>query len=358
MTTARPERAAVTLVAAAFGVLALVSALQLYVSRTGSNEPTTLVQVLLMGTATWMVWALFAPGILWLGRRFDFRRGRRALSAVVHTFAMLACHAPSAALVIWLGFKLFSPDRPMTAAYFRQAFLFSSRLQLSVLIYAAILGLGYAMRIWLTLRERELQAVRLEAQSAQARLEALALRLQPHFIFNTLHAIGALVDEDPRMARAMLVQLGDLLRDVLADPGGIEVTLRDELALLQRYLNIEQIRFADRLQANIVATPESLDVPVPRLLLQPVVENALRHGLAPKANGGTLRLDAAVQRGRLVVRIWNDGMPLAGSYQERIGLATTRERLRTRYGADASLVMRTADDGGVEVIIELPVVPS
>lgn len=351
----RAERAAALVAAAAFGLLTIVSALQLYISRVASNESATLLQVFSIGAATWLLWALFTPGILWLGRRFDFRRGRRAVSTAVHLLALILCHVPTSLFVTWLGFALFSPERVPTAATFRQALLLSSRLQLSVLLYLAILGLGYAARIWLALRERELTAVRLEAQSAQARLEALATRLQPHFIFNTLHTIGALIDEDPHLARAMLVQLGDLLRDLLADPGGIEVTLREELALLQRYLDIEQIRFADRLRTRIDASPDSLDALVPRLLLQPVVENALRHGLAPKAAGGTLRIQAEVSGKRLRLTVWNDGIPLKDAHREGIGLSTTRERLRTRHGDDGTLLVQSASDG-VQATLELPVV--
>ncbi len=351
------RQATIGFVAATFALLSAVSSLQIYIARVAAHEPGSPALTSLMGSATWVVWALFAPGILWLGRRFDFRPGRRALSIGVHLAGLLVCHLPSAFLVTWLGFKLFSPNEPPSAELFRQALFTSSRLQLSLILYAAILGLGYAVRLWHTLRERDLQASRLQAQAAQARLEALATRLHPHFLFNTLHAVGALIAEDPVLARTMLVQLGDLLRDLLADPTEIEVTLRDELALLRRYLDIEQIRFADRLRIEVAAPEDTLRLLVPRLLLQPLVENALRHGLAPKGSGGLLRFEASRSNGTLTLRVWNDGIPLAEGYRSGIGLSTTKERLLTRHGAQATLALRSAG-GGVETVVELPAVSS
>jgi two-component system LytT family sensor kinase len=351
----RPLRA-VAIVAAAFVVISLITGLQLFAARRASHEPGTLAAALLFGAATWSIWAVAAPGIAFLGERFDFAPGRRLQSTVVHLAAALACIIPSTWIITMAGFALYSsPADPLPRAIvIWRSMLTSARSQLSLVIYVAILALARAVAIWRQLKEREVQASRLEAHATRARLEALGTRLQPHFLFNTLHTIGALIDEDPPLARGVLVQLGDLLRDVLAGPSEVEAPLHEELALLRRYLDIEQIRFADRLQVEMVTAPDALDLLVPRLLLQPLVENALRHGLAPRSEGGMLRLHASVMDGRLRLRVWNNGIPLTETRRDGIGLTTTRERLHTRHGSDAMLVLRAADDGGVESLIEMP----
>ena len=151
----------------------------------------------------------------------------------------------------------------------------------------------------------------------------------------------------------MLAQRGELLRDVLSQPAEPEVSLAAELVLLNRYLSVEQIRFADRLQVVEQVPADLLAARVPRFLLQPLAENALRHGIAPRASGGILRITVTRLDGTLRLAIWNDGVPLAATRRDGLGLATTRERLATRYGQTANLELRSAD-GGVETVIHLP----
>ncbi len=353
MTARRRAPTTVTLLTVAVAVLIILSAMQLYVARRASHESVTISSVLLLGLATWVGWALAAPVILALGRRFDFRRGHRWTSAAVHAGFFVACYVPIMALVLFAGNAVWGDGRGIPFAAIVQQVFASTRLQLGLLIYVVVFGLGRAMSIWDALRERELQASRLEAQAAEARLQALAARLHPHFLFNTLHAIGALVDEDPPRARAMMAQLGELLRDVLAEPATQDISLREEIVLLRRYLDVEQIRFADRLRVEQVVPLELLAARVPRFLLQPLAENALRHGIAPRARGGVLRITARQSNGSLRLSVWNDGVPLTAERPERLGLATTRERLATRYGQAANLQLRSAD-GGVEAVIDLP----
>ncbi len=351
-TASRPARLAATIVVAVCVGLMLLSALQLWILRRTSGETATLGATLLYGASAWLPWALTAPAILAMGRRFDFRPGRRWLSLAVHVPFFLLCYVPFTAGLIMLSFRLFASTAESLKMRDVVSQVFGSRMQFGLIVYAAILGLGLAARTWQALRERELEASRLEALAARARLDALAARLQPHFLFNTLHAIAVLIDEDPGRARTMIALLGDLLRDVIGGASDGEVPLRVELALLQRYLAIEQVRFADRLTVALTPDPDTLDRLVPRLLLQPIAENALRHGLAPRAAAGTLTITSRLTDGALELRVTNDGLPLPATLREGVGLGTTRERLETRTPA-GSLEVRQ-EQGLVEVRLLLP----
>lgn len=340
---------------ALFMALTLIGAVPLYFARRAANEASPFHIALLYGALSWVLWLLAAPAILWLGRRFDFRAGSRGRSLLIHALAATVMHALSGWGQMYSALKLFgrNPAEAISLEMYLRSLANGTRISLTLLIYAGLLGIDRALRTARALRERELQAVRLEAQATRAHLAALGARLQPHFLFNALQSVSALVDEEPARARTMLAEIGDLLRDVLASGESGEIPLREELALLDRYLAIERTRFADRLRIEIVAAPEVGETPVPRFLLQPLVENALRHGLAPRPEGGRLRVTAERRDGRLRLRVWNDGEALRAGRPDGVGLATTRERLAARYGTTATLHLG-AVDGGVEAVVELP----
>ncbi len=355
-TRSPPARTATPVAIALVAVVALVTALQGYLAQHGAGPRTSQFTALLMGVGTWITWAVGAPAIIALGRRFDFRRGHRLTSALAHLIAFALLHAIATGVAVGSGYLLLAPPgEPFpTASGLWRVTLTSVRLQLGLFAYASILGLDRWFAAGRRLEEKQLQATRLEAQAVRSRLDALALRLHPHFLFNTLHTIGALIDENPAMARRMVVQFGELLRDMLAEPGATEIPLREEVALLRRYLDIEQVRFADRLRVDVSIPDTLLDAAVPRLILQPLAENALRHGLAPLARGGVVRITAARFPDRLELVVWNDGVPIKAGSVDRIGLATTRERLVTQYGGRATLVLRNGASGGVESIVSIP----
>ncbi len=340
------RRGTAWVVLAAFLVLSLVSALQSYLSARAGNEDRPFGAMLLYGMAGWAAWLLLVPPIIWLGRRFDFARGRLLASIAVHALAVLGSYVITMTLLVWLGIRIFNPDEPFTRAMLVRTLLASSRLSMVLAIYAVILVIDRALRLWQALAVRETQAVR-------ARLDVLAARLQPHFLFNALQSVSALVDEDPPRARRMLAQLGDLLRDALAEQRDGMVTLAEEIALLRRYLAIEEVRFADRLRVEVDLGPGTEAVPVPRFLLQPLAENAIRHGLAPRPEGGRLRVRARRTGDTLELSVWNDGAPLAARVSDGVGLATTRERLATTYRDRATLLLCTAERG-VEARVTLP----
>lgn len=347
------RRTATGLLLVVFAVLAAVTAIQAVLARRAAGEPGDVLPTVAYSVAVWLSWLVLVPVIVRLGRRFDFARARRLASAAVHLPAAFVAHLLTSLVAVWIGVRLYNPEEAITGEMLRQAVLLSSRLPLSVLTYAGVLVLDRVLTLYQALTERELVAARLEAQATRARLETLAARLQPHFLFNALQSVGALVDEHPARARAMLARIGDLLRDVLAAPAETEVRLEDEVALLARYLSIEEIRFADRLTVEYAIAPATRDVPVPRFLLQPLAENALRHGLAPQPGRGTLRVSARPDGGHVELVVWNDGVALRAAPREGVGIATTRERLAARYGGGATFTLEQRD-GGVAAVIRIP----
>jgi two-component system LytT family sensor kinase len=219
-----------------------------------------------------------------------------------------------------------------------------------------IVAVSLAFDYYSKYRERELSAAELEKQLAEARLQALQMQLNPHFLFNSLHSISALMHQDVEGADGMIARLSDLLRAALESSDTQEVTLREELDLLKRYLAIEQIRFGDRLNVNIAAPPELLDAEVPNLILQPLVENAIRHGVEPRATPGRIELRAQRSNNALVLEVSDNGpgLPSSQPMDEGVGLSNTRTRLRTLYGEAHSFELRQSPEGGLLVRLTIP----
>jgi len=193
---------------------------------------------------------------------------------------------------------------------------------------------------------------------AQAQLNALRMQLHPHFLFNTLNSISVLMSEDVATARRMLSRLSDLLRTSLDNDGRHEVSLREELEFLKAYLEIEETRFQDRLTVRMQIEPDLLDARVPNLILQPLVENAIRHGIATRAQSGVIEINAARDNGMMRLTVRDDGPGLGtnspSSLISGIGLSNTRERLKQLYGANHRFEMMNASGGGLEVVIAIP----
>lgn len=304
-------------------------------------------------------WALATPGIIWLGRRFPFERGRWATSLAVHitvclafifyleySYALLTANVP----------QLQVPPRPVLS---RALQFFVSWVLAQGLFYWTILSVSYAALRQQRLRERELAASQLETQLAQADLQALKMQLHPHFLFNALHTIGSLVRTGDRdKAVRVVAGLGDLLRRLLDGAAHQEVPLKQELDFIRSYLEIEQVRFQDRLRVRIDVDEAVLDATVPHLILQPLVENAIRHGIEPHLQAGQLLVAAhrVGDRLELLVRDDGPGNGVAGSTSTRpgIGLTNTRARLERLYDGDYRLDVGRASGGGHEARVELP----
>lgn len=329
------------------------------------KTPTPLWAPLLLWLfAVWLLAAL-TPLILRLGARFPLdQRGRRARHVAVHGLASVVVAvlhvAVSSALLAPLGAL-----QPLVAPGFVATFglLLVMSLHGNILSYWTVLAVQYGLRALRLAQERDKAALRLEtraaaleAQLSAARLSALKAQLQPHFLFNTLNAIMVLVRQRQlELAEETLARFADLLRLVLDDGDASEVSLRRELDYVQRYLAIEQLRFADRLRIEQEVEPGLLGMAVPSLALQPLVENAVRHGIARKADAGLVRVCARRQGAALRLEVQDDGPGPGGDASgSGIGLANTRARLRQLYGEAAGLSLQVAPGGGALVIMTLP----
>jgi two-component system LytT family sensor kinase len=246
--------------------------------------------------------------------------------------------------------------RPFWTSYWGRFF---DEYHLELIAYGMIIGVGYAFDYYARYREREFRASQLEAQLAQAQLQALKMQLHPHFLFNTLNAIAGLVrDRKDKAAVQMLAGLSDLLRHTLENAGKQEIPLREELDFLELYLDIQQMRFSDRLKVRMEVAPETLNARVPNLILQPLVENAIRHGIAVRVSSGLVAVSARRENGLLHLKVADDGPGLKRDWRLEdgvgIGLSNTRERLNQLYGREHRFEVRNREGGGVEATLLIP----
>jgi len=294
------------------------------------------------------LWFVLTPVVLWLDARFKnlSKRliGRLFLHAAAGLFIAFLHIILYCAIVHFLGLSA----TPRT--YFNR---FGSQLKVfyhfDVICYAAVFAVNYAIDYYQRYREEELRSTQLAAKFAQTQLHMLKMQLHPHFLFNTLNAISVLMTKDVKGAKKMLVSLSDLLRKSLEDVEADEVTLEQELEFLEHYLKIEAIRFKDRLTTKIDVEPQTLDAKVPNLILQPLVENAVRHGIASRIEGGTIEICA--RREEKLLRLWvRDGgrrfdAAVPAEIKEGIGLSNTQARLKQLYGDNFSFQAKYVEDG-------------
>lgn len=302
------------------------------------------------------VWTPLVPLVLALARRFPLRLRLRPL--LVHGLAAVLLAAVHLVPVTLLTLAL-DPYRPVAEATSftgEYEFLMEHWFGQDVMIYVALLALAAILDFRNRQRDRRLRESVLEAELARAQLRALRLELQPHFIFNALNAVvGLLRSDDPERAEKMLIGLSELLRRTLEDRERQLVPLDEEMRLAQLYLDIEQIRFCDRLEVELRTEPGTEKVPVPSLLLQPLVENAVRHGVARRIGSGRVAVSAARRSDRLVLRVTDDGPGLESTAGRGVGLDNVASRLEAHYGADWRLDLREVVGGGTEVSIEVPI---
>ena len=330
-----------------------------YLDWRPAGAPLTWWQLLQSRAPLWYTWLLLAPPVVWLGRRYRLDGDRRTRAVLVHLAASFVVALAHMALVVVInGWALLLP---FTAESLWERFVnrVEAIVEYEVVAYWAILGLSYAFEYARQVRERELVAARLETQLAGAQLQALRAQLHPHFLFNTLNTIAILM-RDGRVSAAvgMVTALGDLLRRSLDAGAGQLVPLSQELEFAEAYLGIERIRFEGRLAVRVDVAPDALHAQVPSFILQPLVENAVRHGLAPSLRGGTLTIRAQRDGDVLRIDVADDGRGFPAGWRQAprygIGLANTIERLRRLYGDDQRFGVADAEGGGVVASIVLP----
>jgi two-component system, LytTR family, sensor kinase len=321
--------------------------------RLGNAPPATWRGLLFEG-GDWLFYAVLTPIVFWFARRYPIVRGTIARRIPLHALAAVALCGVWAAGGILLSWALFhsTPYGQGVVGWF-----FTS-LPFGVAVYFAVLGVEHAVFYFVEARDRETQAAHLSAQLAEARLGALRMQLQPHFLLNSLNAVTVIVrDRDTATATRMLEQLGDMLRRVMRSDRPQEVSLADELEFVRQYLGIEEVRFSDRLRPTFAVDPALLTAAVPEFLLQPLVENAVRHGLARRMGATLLSITALRQGDDLVLVVTDDGPgpePVTEAPLEGVGLRNTRERLATLYGDRASLALARAPEGGASVTVRIP----
>lgn len=307
----------------------------------------------------WYTWALLTPGILWGTRRFPIDRSPRLGSIGSHVALGLACGLLQGLLILTARAVLGPPSYEGPQVFSPERVLFLS-IVLGVIFYGVIAAIGFAIDYHAKLRDRERAAARLEALLVESRLGALRMQLQPHFLFNTLNTVAMLVRQgDAQTSVRVLARLAALIRQVLDEHAPQEVPLADELGFVTGYLDIERVRFGERLHVHIDADDEARATPVPHLLLQPLVENAIRHGIARRAGAARIDVSAYREDGVLHIDVRDDGPGISedGSPDTAcgIGLRNTRLRLHYLYGDAARLEVANAPAGGAHVTALVPV---
>jgi two-component system LytT family sensor kinase len=321
------------------------------------GAPVSWLSVLVLNGGYWYAWALMTPALVWLSQHVRFERPGMHRAVLVHVPAAVLCSLAHIALMTGVEWWLAMSDGRAFwwAAEFKHAALRNFAWEL--MTYAAIAGLGHAVLYYRELRDRAVRGRQLEAQLIEARMATLQQQLRPHFLFNTLHAVSALMHRDVEAADRTLTQLSDLLRMTLEHAGEQEVTLRTELDFLTKYLGIEQTRFADRLVVRFDIEPDTLDTLLPSLLLQPLVENAIKHGVARKAGPGHVHISARRAHDKLWIEVRDDGAGLSdnalSALQKGIGVSTTRARLQHQFGADFRFEFHRQEPG-VAVVVAVP----
>jgi hypothetical protein len=347
----RIRRAAVVVAVAVLVALELTAFW--YFSNLGETEGQ-LPNVLRTNFTAFGFWAATVPLVTWVARQFPLDVRPRLGNMVIHLLAALVIISFIIATFVTVAFFAYRQySEPTWWAAFRH--VWPRYFPFDLAVYAFILLGWYAFHWHGRYRDRELRTAQLEASLHEARLAALRSQLNPHFLFNALNSVSALMHRNVDAADAMLARIGELLRLTLASDGDQEVELREELELLDRYLDVERIRFAERLAITVDVPASTLGARIPPFSLQPLVENAIHHGVAITADGGRVTISARKVEERLQLRVLDDGPGLATPHlREGVGLRNTRARLRQLYGESQQLLFRRPEGGGLEVMVELP----
>jgi sensor histidine kinase YesM len=340
--------------------IGIVFTLQGYFTSYRSERPMPFMESLYLQMTWAYVYALGTPLVLWAASRLPIERSNWIRSALLHVPISIVFSVVLTALarvIIWLilGYRM---GRPLTFQSMTN-FVVGNFTE-GIGIYLLIALISYAYDYYRRYREGKLETLQLEAQLSQAQLQALKMQLHPHFLFNTLHSISALLTKDVESARKMITRLGDFLRLTLENSGSQEVTLQQEMQFLSCYLEIERIRFQNRLVTRIDLDEQTLDAKVPNLILQPIVENAIRHGIAPRSTPGLLEIEAKQHNGVLRIQVRDNGPGLSEHrtseklFKKGLGLVNTETRLERLYGAAHLFDLSNNPDGGLIVTLEIP----
>jgi sensor histidine kinase YesM len=347
-----------------FGGWTLVSVIFAAVSYAaaigGNNKEFGFVSALRLNLVQFYLWAILSPLLFKFSRRFpiEFRpiNLRNLLLYFPAVISFAGIHQTVHLAILWSITPRWRQQFPALIDCYRAYFAFGFYIDL--IIASLIVIAVHALLYYQNFRASELAQSSLKTQLAQAQLRALKMQLHPHFLFNTLHSISSLVLEDPPKANSMIARLGDFLRLTLENSDQQLVSLKEETEFLRCYLEIEQIRFGDRLTLAFELEPQTLSAQVPHLILQPVVENAIQHAIAPRATRGHINIEAKRLNSLLRLEVRDNGPGIASNGDlfgaEGVGLSNVRARLHQIYGSDFRFELMNARDGGLTVVMEIP----
>lgn len=337
-------------------VIAVLYSAERYLYARLVHEPVLLWNVLPGELVLTYVWALLTPLAMAVARRFPVWGERRIRNWSVQLAAMVVFVLLHVTIFSAVGLLLNADVRGFGAA----RVLVGNMLAWTVvdcIVFCTIVAVCHATIYYRVSKDRALRASQLEARLAQAQLQVLRMQLQPHFLFNTLHSISALMHKDVKRADSMMAALSDLLRMSLQNIGAQEVPLQAELDFVQRYVEIMAMRFGDRLRVNLSIDPAVRDARVPNLLLQPLVENSFRHGFGDRTGEGSIDITVGRNGDMLTCDVVDTGRGLSVNHKEGVGLFSTRERLRHLYGNRHTFMIRGAPGEGVHVSLAIPYQP-
>jgi signal transduction histidine kinase len=340
----------------AWTLLAILFAAQFYISSSQAGLAVGWRRALGASLGDWYVVAILSWPALLLARRFAFSRAQWRTGLLIHLVAGIAFSGAfivlRAGVAQWQGW---AAGRPFGFAEALRPLAVKTWL-FNLIIYAVIVAVAQVVRIQRESQDRAVRALELEKRLAEARLLALQMQLNPHFLFNALNSIATLIHRDPKAADRMLIRLAELLRMTLDNTSAQEISLKTEISLLERYLDIERVRFGERLRFQLNIAPDLQEARVPTLLLQPIVENALRHGLSQVARPGVVEVTAQRRDETLCLEVRDNGggPPKDRPHRDGIGLSNTRARLQHLYGDRHRLALEAQPEGGARVLIELP----
>jgi two-component system LytT family sensor kinase len=310
---------------------------------------------ILFASGDWLLYAFLTPAVFAIAERWPIARPHLARRALLHgAVSLLFCAAWAGIGTLLKVVLLGVPDEGWGRSFVSWTFI---TLPFGVSVYLAVVGIEHAIRYFTEARDREIQMARMSEQLSSARFAALQAQLNPHFLFNTLNTIAVLVrDGDRAGASGMIERLSEVLRRTLNRNRANEVSLDEEVELVRQYLAIEQTRFPDRLQAEIDVDSALASAAVPTFVVQHLVENAIRHGIARSPGGGRVRVSARRDGDALLVVVSDDGpgFDVAAALPDRRGLANTRERLSALYGEPATLVLERGPTGGTVATLRIP----
>ena len=343
----------VLIVATLLGFVSSMLAWQLSVALDHSG--TYFRWLVVLNCAYWYAWALFTPSIVWLSQRFRFERQGLLRAFAVHLPAVTVfslAHICAMQAAQWWLVTSEGGTFPWWEATQRATL---SNLNWEMMTYWSIVGLSHALLYYRESQDRALHASRLETRLVEAQLKTLQQQLHPHFLFNALNSVSVLMHRDVAAADRTLIRLSDLLRMTLERLGVEEVTLEEELGFVRKYLEIERVRFADRLNVRFEVADEALRTLVPTLVLQPLVENAIKHGIAKKSGPGQIDITARREHDKLWIEVRDDGVGLSEdaltALHKWIGVSTTRARLQHRFGADYRFEFRRLSQGTAVLVV-------